>query len=197
MRVWSFQPVEIYEQLKSKKILYADKDKIEMFHFDGKEDLVSKRAYDYMVEKMVEKINYPKPEQAKYPWWAWYKFDGKNKKPDMRKKECHYSEDMVCLELELPDNQVLLSDEELWHCPLNNAPIILDEDDKTWNWMYDWYQSLDITIKQSKIEKTWEHCFDVSSHLGLGVYLGQWIQATFWELRLTDIKDVRYVKSRS
>ena len=55
MRVWSFQPVEIYEQLRSKRTLYADENRIEMFHFDGMEDSVSRRAYDYMVENMVEK----------------------------------------------------------------------------------------------------------------------------------------------
>lgn len=145
---------------------------------------------------MVEKINHPKPEQAKYPWWAWYKFDGKNKKPDIRKKECYYNEDMVCLELELPDNKVLLSDEELWHCPLNNAPIILEEDDEVWDRRYDWYQSLEQTTKQSEIEKTWAYCFDVSGQLKLYTS-GLWIQATFWELCLADVKDVRYVKSRS
>lgn len=127
---------------------------------------------------------------------AWYKFDGKNKKPDIRKKECYYNEDMVCLELELPDNKVLLSDEELWHCPLNNAPIILEEDDEVWDRRYNWYQSLEQTTKQSEIEKTWAYCFDVSGQLKLYTS-GLWIQATFWELCLADVKDVRYVKSRS
>lgn len=196
MRVWSFQPVEIYEQLKSQKILYVDESKIEMFHFDDMEDLVSKRAYDYMVETMKQKIKCPKPEQATYPWWAWYKFDGENKKPDMRKRECYFDEDMICLELEIPEDQVLLSDEELWYCPLNNSPIILEEDDMRWDKTYDWYAALDKRIKQTEIEKTWEHCFDRSGDITMYTS-GKWIQATFWELKFSDIKKAIYVKSRN
>lgn len=196
MRVWTFQPIDVYEQLKKKGVLYADESKIEMFRFDDRDDLVSRNAYDYMVNSMIQRIKSPKPNKAKYPWWAWYRFNGLNKKPDMRKKECYYDEDMVCLELELPDAEVLLSDEELWYCPLNNAPIILEEDDGTWDRKYDWYQSLDETLKQSEIEKTWRYCFDVSGLLKLYTS-AQWIQATFWELRLSDVKDVRYVKHRS
>ncbi|WP_373261913.1 DUF3841 domain-containing protein [Hungatella hathewayi] len=135
MRLWTFQPIQIYEKLKQEFVLYVDENKIKMFHFDDMDDFISKNVYDYMVNQMKQSLS-RQPMKAEYPWWAWYKTEGKNKEQDLSKQEFHYAENMVCLELEIPKNQVLLSDEELWYCSLNNCPLILEEDDKKWDDMY-------------------------------------------------------------
>ena len=196
MRLWTFQPADIYETLKKEKVLHTDASKIEMFYFDDEEDIQSRRAYDYLVSKMKEKIGMPESESVQYPWWAWYKFNGKNKQPDLRRKECWYSEDMVCIELELPYEKVLLSDEELWYGPLNNSPIIMEKNDDIWDQKYNEYKNLDETVKQREIKKTWDNCFDISGDMKMYTS-GNWIQATFWDLNVNDVKKVRVVKRKS
>lgn len=195
MRLWTFQPISVYKELKIKKELFVDENKIEMFHFEDREDVQSKNAYNFMAKVMKERIGYP-PDHVRYPWWAWYKTNGLNKKPDLRKMEFRFREDMYCLELELPDKEVLLSDEEMWHCPLNGSPIIMEEGEVAWEEQYDWYQGLNDEVKKKEIEKTWHHCFDISNNTKL--YTShQWIQATFWSLKLENVKEIRFVKAKS
>ena len=45
-----------------------------------------------------------------------------------------YTEPMLCIEIEKPDNEVLLSDEENWHFVLNNSYISdHEQDDNTFD----------------------------------------------------------------
>jgi len=198
MRVWTFQPPEVYEKLKKEKSLFENQDLISMIHDEnGNLDIENKRAYDYMATQMKLRVKEAN-KKVEYPWWAWYKMDGKNQKPDLRKNEFRFSKDMICIELEIPEEKILLSDEEFWYAPLNNQPIILERDDPKWDEKYDWYHSLPKEIKQKEIEKTWSICFDLNIDIkDRELYSsGKWIQATFWELRLDEVISIRYVKKK-
>jgi hypothetical protein len=62
------------------------------------------------------------PEGATYPFWAWHTIEWKHQKPDLRRTEFRaYRGNQVCLELEIPDNMVLLSNEDMWHIVLNDG----------------------------------------------------------------------------
>ena len=56
-----------------------------------------------------------------------------------------------------------------------NCPIIDTDDEKAYD------KAFDVITKkgQSAIEETWERVFDIAD--------GDWVQATFWELRMEDI----------
>ena len=111
MRLWTMQPVEVYNILRQDGVFTCDPTKVPEPSFIDR--------YGWLVKKLSEKDS--KPCNVDYPVWAWYRFNGKEKKPDLR-HSCYGSrgEKMVCLELEVPDEKVLLSDFDLWHFPLNN-----------------------------------------------------------------------------
>ena len=116
MILWTFQPLEIWEQLQKAGIYrcdpaFADPDFI--------------RAYGWIARKMRERIG-PPPEGAGYPVWAWHTQRWKHKKPDLRRERWHCgpgNEMYACIEIEIPDSQVLLSDFDEWHCVLNGCLV--------------------------------------------------------------------------
>lgn len=98
----------------------------------------------------------------------------------------------MVLELEVPDNQVLLSDEELWHYVLNNWYLnpLWFNDDYVEN---DEFDRL-FNMPDSDKEKTWSRIFDVSPFDNENIRAGKFIQATFWEIKKKYIKKVYPIK---
>ena len=86
-----------------------------------------KDKYDWMAEKMLEKGI---TRKRIYPVWAWYTYDGKRKKPDLR---CSgllpRGTKGVCIEFEACESEVLLSNFEQWHSVLNNWYLCKNEEE--------------------------------------------------------------------
>lgn len=56
-----------------------------------------------------------------YPIWAWHTLDWQHEKPDFRGTEFRsYRGKHVCIEIEISEDKVLLSDEVEWHFVLND-----------------------------------------------------------------------------
>lgn len=82
-----------------------------------------------------------------FPIWLW------STKPNLN-DEGHFNKGTkaVCLTVEIPDNKVLLSDFDAWHCVLNNCFCsLMDEEDKLFE-----QGKLNISKEQS-----WERIFDL------------------------------------
>jgi hypothetical protein len=159
-----------YEHLQTKQRITGDGRRICWQSF--------KPAYRWMIDQMLAKgIQRPK-DAGNYPVWAWYKFNGKSR-PNMRylnpKKEA-----LALLELEVPDEQVLLSDYIAWHSVLNYSYVASSEAE------WDQYHA----DKVSR-ESTWPRIFDldVSYDPEYKGPLGD-IQAVFWTLRLDMVRRV-------
>ena len=58
---------------------------------------------------------------------------------------------------------------------------------------YEWFDSLSDEEKEIVKRKSWEQIFDVIHEDGTTT---MYIQATFWELRLEYVKNVRFFKGR-
>ena len=69
MKLWTMQPVEVYEILKRDGVFICDKEKA-----DNPEFL---EAYDWL-NKYLEKKD-PKPGNVEYPIWAWFRFNSMEK----------------------------------------------------------------------------------------------------------------------
>ena len=72
--------------------------------------------YKWLIDQMEKRIG-PAPDGVSYPVWAWYIQSWKHKKPDLRIERWANgpgNEQYVCIEVELPDDQVLLSDFDAW-----------------------------------------------------------------------------------
>ena len=146
--------------------------------------------YEWMADQMVlyglERPENNSGEAAKYPFWAWYKYSDSKTKPDLRHAgHAPRGTNCVCLELELPENDVLLSNFDSWNCVLNNHPVFPAE---TWDSDYENFKLLPVKEQELMKKKTWQSIFSD--------FLNNPVQATFWKLDLETIRDVRFFKAR-
>lgn len=192
MRLWTIQPELIYTILKSRKIIYCDPLKSVLLRECG-----FTPSYDWIVDQMKKRIGNP-PDGASYPIWAWHTVDWKHQKPDLRKTEFrNYKGNLVCIELEIPDNKVLLSDEEMWHFVLNDYFICDSDNEEDFDAKNNWFNKLPQQQQKIVKETSWEKIFDVSPPINTEWNRrGMFIQATFWELNLNYVIDVRNFKGR-
>lgn len=192
MLIWSIQPESLYDKLKAEKVIFCD---------PAQSELITKcnfgPAYDWLAEQMALRIG-PPPTGVKYPFWAWHTLEWKHRKPDLRRMEfCGYSGEQVCIELEVPDKDVLLSNEDMWHIVLNDGYYVECSNEQEYETEDKWFRNLPSEEQLQVKYKSWEKIFDVfppwenewESH-------GKYIQATFWKLRLDQVIDVRHFKGR-
>lgn len=181
MKLWTIQPQAVLNQIAETGVYRCDPKKSECLTEFGKNFPV---AYSWIAGQMRHRIGLP-PFSVKYPVWAWHTFAGKHKRPDLRRAEFrHFSEDMVCLEVEIPDRKVLLSDEDTWHIVLNNAYIPTSDTPEAVDLEHLWFDALPRAEQRKTKRKSWEKVLidprDIPEDVG-------YIQATFWELRKEQI----------
>ena len=137
------------------------------------------------------------PVGVEYPVWAWYSIDGKHKKPDLRSVHCrNYSGEMTCIEVEIPESDVLLSDMVDWHAVLNNLYLPRATNSEEYSAIEEWYKKLPLTEKENEKLRSWEAIFDTTYVVNDFETRGDLVQATFWELRYSQVVDVRKYKGR-
>jgi|GEM_PF-3643164 len=111
MRVWSHITKAQWRQLERGR-LRADAA------------LVMKRnpyyivAYRWMIKQMEKRIGVA-PEGVTFPLWAWRAYDGEVARPDIENDDIYIGCDDYMVRLDIPDDQVLVSDFNLWHNVLN------------------------------------------------------------------------------
>ena len=178
MKLWTTMPKEVYVNTVLKNGVYiCDSSKCDMLLYDT-EDKQFGRAYAWMEAYMAEKIGMA-PVKGIHPVWAWYKLRGRHKKPDLRWTEFRwYKEPMVLLELEVPDDKAVLSDEEKWTCAQLNDSAWCDTEEEL-DWYYD---DPDAVPREREVfkKKSWYRIFDIEN--------SENVQATFWILPKENIK---------
>lgn len=196
LRLWTIQPLSVYEELCSKG---------EFIVFDSefaKADPKHLYGYEWLIKQMRQRIgesHYPN----QYPIWAWFQYENfKQNKPDMRKCSLPKDEKHVRLTIELAKKNVLLSDFDEWHnvfsyqIPVIGSPDFLKsvpEDDLPYlGYSDDLFPDLPAK-HQNLIESTWPNIFDLN--IGKSWHSKR-IQATFWTLKLSDVKKVEYFTGR-
>ncbi len=186
MILWTFQEEEIYQSILKTGKYICDPEKSTML------DLDMKPAYDWLVTQMKERVGNP-PEGVTYPVWAWYAQKSQHQKPDLRTERWCYGnggEKYVCLEIEVPDEQVLLSDFDLWGLILLDA--LISETGAEDTEFEKIYESLSPEKQFEMKYENWKRVFDVSPLDNEWMRRGEWIQATFWVLTKDMIRKVRY-----
>ena len=125
MILWTIQPIEIWKMIQEAGVYRCNPKQSSM----PEPEFVEK--YEWLIRQMKKRIG-PPPGEVTYPVWAWYKQNSKHKKPDLRSERRGYGpgdDDYVCIEFEIPDDQVLLSDFDVWHIILNNGLISETEEE--------------------------------------------------------------------
>ena len=154
-------------------------------------------AYDWLNTYLEEKD--AKPEDVDYPIWAWYRHNSKEKKPDLRRAEYDApGTKCVCLELEVPDEKVLLSDYDNWHAVLNQWWLDDSKNEEEWDKLHEWYDRLPLEERKTLMEKSWEKIFDIELREDITNWNsnGEYVQAVFWELKKEYVKKVQYFTAR-
>lgn len=137
------------------------------------------KPYEWMMSQMRVRIGI-EPEDVCYPIWAWYQWEGKRRRLDMRSHRCYGKpgERIVLLTIDVPNDKVLLSDFDNWHYVLNDVHFDLPE-----------------MIEETK-EKSWEKILDLVRMAELENPNGLSIQATMWEIKKEWVKKVEFYKCK-
>lgn len=125
------------------------------------------------------------------PVWAWYKQDGKSERPDL--DETGYAESgtqVVCMELEVPDELVVLSDFNNWHYVLNKWYCDESNNEEEWEEIRSWYDGLSPEKRDEEMISSWDNIFNVEYRKDEWRSNGLYVQATFWEIKKEYIKNL-------
>lgn len=198
MRLWTIQGIAIYEQLQREGVAYCTKPVMGDMP-------IFVRAYHWMAEQMKMRIGEPSIKGIEYPMWAWYQYNSaKDNKPPRSPKDMIEGLN-VYMEIEIPNNEVLLSDLGSWHCPLNGCPLD--------NWKEIEKETAKLNKEaghaltfddyplhiQKEIEKSWEAVFDINRRdktVGCTHRRNRSIQATFWALKPEHIISVEFLEKK-
>ena len=198
MRLWTIQGIEIYHQLQSEGIAYCTKP-------SWGDDAEFMRAYRWMSAQMKQRIGEPPIEGIEFPIWAWYQYESAKKKRPLR-SPLDISEGVSAyMEIEVPDNDVLLSSFTNWHCALNGYPLDnwkqierkTDQLDKAAGERLE-FNEYPAEI-QREIEASWEPIFDLDRrdrNVGRTHRRNRSIQATFWMLRQEYLRSVEFLERK-
>ncbi len=181
LSLWTIQHINAYESLMKNGVLRANEN-----YLFCQDDL--RYAYDWMAKELRERIGVP-PDGIRYPVWAWYQWEGKRKRRDLR-QSCYAPRGtpMVQIEFEVDQDFVLLSDFDDWHMVLNNSYIADSEQE------FDEFYSFSSCDMQERIEKSWVKIFDIEKCVpNWSTPLDQKsIQATLWEVNISQVKKVEH-----
>jgi hypothetical protein len=197
MKLWTIQNYNAYQEMLKTGILKANENYV--FERDFFEPI-----YDWLFKEMVKRIGAPPELSIKYPIWAWYQSDGKRQKPDMRRSShSAKGEHVVRMTIEVDDKDVVFSDFDLYHYPLNYWHLPLNEDES--EYMDEKYPSLyfdqmsirELLLQPSKdplfcdiMLKSWERIFNLSLEDDgyiFGSIKEKTIQATMWQLKIENV----------
>lgn len=176
MKLWSFQPNAVIEKLLAGEEHICE-PALSWYYND--EDMGFKNAYDWLCVEMAKSI--PKPAAVKLPIWAWATHHGGQAKPDRRTLLFNrYPKDESILELEVPDDEVLLSDWDDWHSILNNWEIRTPKE---------WEEDEDREYTEAEKLATWPRVFDVGTK--------DYVQACFWKLKPAYVVKAHRVRKKA
>ena len=199
MILWTIQTEEAWLKLQATGMLRASRENI----MEGCWIL----PYEWMVDQMKIRIG-PPPGSSCFPMWAWYQWEGeKRSKPDLRAGG-HLSKGQkgVRIEFECGDEEVLLSDFDLWHYVLNYWYLPESESDgedfeaelATFGLSFFKQKSLPDAEYHNRIVQSWDRIFDLywfEDDLA-EPFPGKSIQATLWELTVDQVRNCKHFRSR-
>lgn len=194
MKLWTIHPVEVWEWLQQQGFYRGAKELVY-------EDFLD--SYDWFIIEMEKRLG-PRPEKESYPVWAWKQWNGVHIRPDLRFSSfLEKGTRGVRLEIDIPDEQVVLSDFDKWHYVLNYWYLEENEEDgelfdkEIKKRGLDYYQQkpLPDPYYHQKIVDSWQRIFDIEPR-NEEEKRSLSIQAIFWELKLEQVRKVDFFVAR-
>ncbi len=180
MRLWTSQRIGFYKDVIDNGIAYCDRISYCARHNDI--------AYKWMAEQMRLRIGEPPLAQITMPVWAWYQYDSRKRNmPPLSPKNKTHNGNEIMMEIEVPDNEVLLSDFDLWMHPLNGWDILSN---KRLRKKVEEHFFTDFAEKPKEIQQlikdSWVKVFDIKTidkYYAPRPMKNRSIQATLWCVR--------------
>lgn len=198
MILWTIQSAAAWQRAQACGVLRAD-----AAYVDG--DFRS--AYEWLVAQMDCCIG-PRPAGVTFPVWAWYQWEGSQKRPDLRSSGyLPRGERGVRVEFAIGNDRVLLSDFDLWHYALNYWYLPANEpDDQAFaaelaaqGLPTHSRELMRYPIAHQRIVGSWQRMVDpdwIDAYSIPQATTDRSIQATLWELPLDDVRDVKEFVAR-
>jgi len=164
MRIWTTQTLSFWNLLQEQGTVHCDSDRATADEF-------FKNAYDWMASEMAARIGPPPRAGIAYPIWGWQQVGCYKKELHPGYNDCGGDEDeFVFITADIPADQMLLSDFDMWNLVLNGIRIPTGRRDRKED--------------EESVRKSWELIFDLDRPVrGYPSRRNRRIQATFWELR--------------
>lgn len=182
MVIWTTQQKEFYDELMQNGVAFCR----QLSELGKNLEL----AYHWMADQMRKRIGDPPLPEIQYPVWAWYQYgSGKWRKPPLVQETLSCGDSPsgieVMMELNVPDDQFLLSEFDLWHIPLNYSNSLVHPKDKRFMKMYKKYWRMRFENYPPELKeiyyRSWEKIFDI--RLNHKSTYTSYIQATLWWVR--------------
>ena len=180
---------------------------------EGEPDTHTMICYKWMAAQLARKTS--RPDGVSLPIWAWKRYDKDHDKPDMRTWTTEAPEKVVRLTLDVPDDEVLVSDFDLWHMPLNRGFCSYSEKeggafdawcesvgiDRFHNDIWDFSkQAPELRLARRKVFDSWKRIIDPDPSLFDENWVGKLsespLQAVFWMIRSEYVKKVEHFTTR-
>jgi hypothetical protein len=191
--LWTIQDMAAWERLQRKGVLSGDGRRVPAYY---------RHAYRWMADQM--RLRLPL-HGAKFPLWGWYRWQGTEQcRPDLRASG-HLTKGTVGvrIEFDLPEENILLSDFNGWHCVLNRCFLSISEQEYEafigdlekggveWGWPYPEPFHL-------RVVSSWQRIFDLEAGdvECWGLLCKRSIQATFWELAIPPNSTRRHIQGK-
>lgn len=185
MKIYTVQPQIVVDELLKNRIVYPISIH-ESIHESHECDSF-KKAYSWLYEQM-KLMNKDLGKNNGGMFWA-----------HNRKADSYYYNGML-LELEKPTSEVIVSDYNMWHCILNNSPVVTQEED------YDYWESLSPDSAKNYLYDSWKKILDIritpKHRIKPGVEIQKWYdkgerqvyQTCFTSIKLEDIRNISVAK---
>lgn len=188
LTLYTYQTKEAYEKLQKEgvlRLLITDRDLTHLHQYDHYEYNYFDFPYRFMIQRMKERLPAPKYSDTYYPIWAWRKANGRYK-PSKGLDRIHKG--LIRLKLEIDESRLLLSDFDMFAAIISGTRQMYDDqhEDDYPGWDEVFHPTLDrIFILHRKED----------DYYGPS-YRKETIQATFWELFIEDVVDVKYPEEK-
>lgn len=181
MRLWTIQPLDVYDLIIKDGYFICDDTKSSFL-----QDRRFRYAYDWLVDQMTKRIG-KAPENVTYPVWAYVR------KPNLEKQFNTVDPGMrVCIELEINEKDILVTNLNLWSLTaLNRSPYIKAKSIEEFDEKYDRYEALPPKERTAEMLKSWEMLIIPASYSGPDKP-----QATFWKLNADQIVNVTFFEEK-
>lgn len=191
LTLYTYQTKEAVEVLQKNGVLRLHKEDRKFTYAGQSVDEMNNHfemPYNFMRFEMKNRLPSPKDKDCFYPIWAWYKLSGRYR-PSKKWDEIHKGK--IRLTLKIDSSRLLLSDFDMF-CFLisgGNLYFNLSKEDEVK------YEDK-IFEPEEFYYPNWEYIFNlhrkIDNDYGFS-YRSETIQATFWELFLEDVVEMKQV----